>query len=448
MSKNSETATLSRRAVLAKAGIGGTLALSGCLAGSDGEDGGDGGDGDSSDGSDGGDGSSDGGDGGSTNGDGGSSLSGETVTYGVVNPMTGPYGALASTQRKGAKLGIQHVNDSDEFDFEIEGVYDDTEASSSTGRQAAQQILQQEDASYLMGAISSSVALGLNDLAKSEEVIYNPGGAAIPITGSKCNEYVFRFETNTAQIAQATAPWAVENLGTNVWYHIADYAYGKSVLKEWQSRMETASGFSVVGTSRAQLGASNFGSYISQIANSDADVAVLGMTGGDLVRFLTQAHRQGLKDSVDLACTTADFRVVRAGAGKAAAGVYTGVRYDPAIETGDNQAFVDAYQSKFGSAPDNFARVAYESIRMTARGIQKAGTTDPTKVKDVLAGMKMQTIFGENRFRTCDHQAVNPVWVGKNTMPDSGKMPQTELIEQVEGGEAIPSCDSMGCSLS
>lgn len=140
-----------------------------------------------------------------------------TVEYGILNPMTGPYGGLAVGQRQGAELAVEYVNDSDEFDFEIEAAYDDTEADPSTGRRKAQKLVQQEDADYLFGAISSSVALGLNDFAGGEGVIYNPGAAAVPITGENCNEYVFRFETNTAQIAEATSAWTVENLGTKVW---------------------------------------------------------------------------------------------------------------------------------------------------------------------------------------------------------------------------------------
>ncbi|WP_170977398.1 ABC transporter substrate-binding protein [Halorussus salinisoli] len=404
----------SRRNVLRLAGVVGTGALAGCV--------------------------------------GGAGLGGgqgiDTVTYGMLNPMTGPYGGLAEGQRQGAKLAVQHVNESDEFGFEMDAVYEDTEADASTGRQRAQKVVQQDGAQYIMGAISSSTALALNSFAESEEIIYNPGAAAMNITGAECNEWVFRAETHTAQIAEAVAPWTANNVGTKVWFHIADYAYGNSVRREWSSRMAEASDdFEEVGVSRSQLGSSNFGSYISQISNSDADVVVVGMTGGDLINFTAQAADQGLKDDVEIVSPTMTFQVVRNALGPAAYGTYGGVRYNAQVDTGDNHDFVSAYQQAYDSTPDSFARVAYDSIRMTAHGISEAGTNDPEEVKDVLAGLEVPSLFGPNQFRECDHQATNPVWAGENVEPDSGEAATVELREMIEGQDAIPSCDETNCDL-
>jgi len=371
-----------------------------------------------------------------------------SITYGVISPMTGPYGGLAVGQRNGAELAIQHVNEDDGLDVEITGVYEDTEADPATGRRKAQSTVEQEGASYLMGAISSSTALALNEFALEQEVIYNPGGAAVPITGSNCNEYVFRAETNTAQMAEAISDYTANELGTNVWFHIADYAYGESVMNRVESRMQQGRDISVVGRSRSQLGAQNFNSYVSQIANSDADVAVLGMTGGDLINFVKQAAGQGLKEQVALMSPTMTFAVVRNALGEAAYGTYGGVRYLPTLDTGNNQEFVTAYQEAYDSPPDNFARVAYMSITMTAQGIAEAGTTDPAEVKETLPGLGMDTILGENEFRACDHQATNPVWAAELVAPDGGSGPATvDTVKRIDGADALPACGELGCDL-
>jgi branched-chain amino acid transport system substrate-binding protein len=370
------------------------------------------------------------------------------ITYGIISPMTGPYGGLAVGQRNGAELAIQHVNENDDLDVQITGVYEDTEADPATGRRKAQSVVEQDGASYLMGAISSSTALALNEFALEQEVIYNPGGAAVPITGSNCNEFVFRAETNTAQMAEAISDYTANELGTNVWFHIADYAYGESVMNRVESRMRQGREISVAGRSRSQLGAQNFNSYISQISNSDADVAVLGMTGGDLINFVKQAAGQGLKENVALMSPTMTFAVVRNALGEAAYGTYGGVRYIPELDTGTNQEFVSAYQEAYDSPPDNFARVAYMSITMTAQGIAEAGTTDPVEVKDTLAGLSMETILGQNEFRACDHQAMNPVWAAELVAPDSGGGPASvNTVKKVEGVDALPACGELGCTL-
>jgi branched-chain amino acid transport system substrate-binding protein len=431
-----------RRAFLAAAGGAGIAGLAGCT----GDGGGDGGGGDGGgDGSGDGDGGGDGGDGGGDGGGGDSGGGMGTVTYGVVSPMSGAYSSLAPAQRKGAELAAETISQSDEFSFEMAVATGDTETDPTAGRQAAQRVIEQDGATYLMGAISSSVALSLNELAADEGVIYNPGGAAVPITGESCNEWVFRAETNTAQIAEAVSAYTVNNLGTNVWFHIADYAYGESVLNRTQRRMKEAnSDFTNVGESRSQLGADNYDSFISDIANSDADVAVLGMTGGDLITFVGQAADQGLKEEVELVSPTMTFQVVRGALGPAAYGTYGGVRYVPSLETGGNPEFVEAYQEAYDEVPDNFARVGYQSLVMTARGIEEAGTTDPAAVKDVLSDLEMDSIFGTNQFRACDGQALNPTWMAENVEGD-GEMAEVDLLEEVAGEDAALPCDETGC---
>jgi len=375
----------------------------------------------------------------------------DTVRYGVLTPDTGVYSSLAEGQRQGARMAIRDVNESDEYDFEIERFDGDTEADDEIAQEEAERLIRQDDIDYMIGAISSSVALSLNEVASSQEIVYNPGGAAIPITGSACNEYVFRCETNTAMIAEACAEWTIENLGSDVFFHIANYAYGESVLREWRSRMEASDAeFNEVDQTGAEFGAENFDPFISQIANSDADVVVVGSTGGDLVRFLSQAASQDLQEAVDIMTTTGSFLSIRRGVGRAGHGVYSGTRYVPSVETGDNGDFVSRFRDRYDSIPDNFSRVAYDSVRMTANGIREAGTAAPEEVTDALAGLSQSpTLFGDNSFRSCDHQATNPVWVGRNVEPESGDTAtaDVELIERVAGSDAIPSCSDVDCDL-
>ena len=117
----------------------------------------------------------------------------------------------------------------------------------------------------------------------------------------------------------------------------------------------------------------------------------------------------------------------------------------PALDTGDNGDFVDAYESDYDATPDNFARVGYQSILMTAAGIEEADSTDPAEVKDVLPDLETETIFGKNRYRGCDGQALNPTWMAENVEPDGGDPARVELLEEVSGEDAALPCDETGC---
>lgn len=398
----------SRRAFLSAAGAAGAVALAGCTGGS----------------------------------------ASETVTIASLNPMSGSYSSLGPAQRNGVEFAVQQINNSDEFDYEVEAVYEDTETEAGAASQAAQQVVQQEQADFVFGAISSSVALGLNEFASEEEFIYFPGAAAVPVTGNSCNEWVFRFETNTAQIAEAISAHTVNEIGSNVWFHIANYAYGDSVYNRTRERMQNANGdFTEVGKTESSLGSSNFGSYISQISGSDADAVILGMTGGDLVNFVNQAADQGLTEEKAIVGPTMAFKSARSGTGANAVGTYGGVRYDPTVDLGDNQQFVEAFQDEYDGVPGNFERVGYESIRLMVRGMQEAGSTDPADVRDALEGGTFTTVLGDITLRESDHQATNPTWMAE-MVEGEGDMADVNLLSKVEGENTLPPASELGCELN
>ncbi|MEY7851989.1 ABC transporter substrate-binding protein [Natrarchaeobius sp. A-rgal3] len=374
----------------------------------------------------------------------------DTVQFGVLEPFTGEFSDLAEERHQGTELAIEEINESDEYDFTIEYSEYDTQLDPATATQRAEQAVQSDDAQFITGCISSSAALAINDFALENEVVYTPGAADVSITGSECNEYVFRFETNTAQIAEVMAQWTADELGDRIFYHIADYAYGDSVLEEVEIRMEAISdSYEQVDVTRSDPGSTDFEAFISQIASAsdEADALVVGMTGADLAIFLSQAEARGLQDEIPIVTTTGSFYAVRAGAGEGAYDIYSGVRYVPDLETGDNQEFVESYEAAYDDVPDNFSRVGYDSIRMVANGIQEAGSDDPTVVKDALPGLEQETIFGPNEFRPCDQQAMNPVWMGECVEPEEGELADVELLEELSGEEAAPDCEDTGCDL-
>ena len=60
----------------------------------------------------------------------------------------------------------------------------------------------------------------------------------------------------------------------------------------------------------------------------------------------------------------------------------------------------------------------------------------------------METILGENEFRDCDHQAMNPVWAAELVAPDGGSGPAAvNTVKRVDGADALPSCGELGCDL-
>jgi branched-chain amino acid transport system substrate-binding protein len=435
----SSASTKSRRAFIRAGGAATVVGLTGCVQQQGGGntttegDGGDDGSGDS---------------GGSDTATTTSAPAVETVSVGVLSPVSGAFSPLGKAQRQAAKVAVDYVNNSDEFDFEMEAVYEDTQTSPSAGRQKAQKVVQEDGVDYIAGCANSSVSLAVADYCGNEGVPYASGGAAMDITGSNCNKYTFRNETNTAQQAAGLVNYAANELGSKWWIHTADYAYGNSAIEQIESRID-AEGHDVeiVGTTKPELGTSNFGPYVSQISNSDAEVLAVPLTGGDLINFLKQAASSGLKDEVNIIGTAIFAQTIRGALGEAAYGTYSSTLYNHKLETGDNRQFVEAYQSEYDGPPGSFARVGYEAVRMPARAVQEAGSTDADELVETLSGLEMTTVLGQASFRSCDHQSLNPVWSGEIVAPDSGKVADVKLKNKISGENATPACSEISCSL-
>jgi branched-chain amino acid transport system substrate-binding protein len=356
--------------------------------------------------------------------------------------MTGPFATIGGPQREGIEVGIEYVNNSDEFDFEFDPVYEDTETSAAVGRRRAQRLVEEEGADFIAGTINSSVVLAVAEYCGNNEVVYAGGGASMQLTGESCNQYTFRNETNAEQQATGVSEWIIDQGYETVWIHYADYAYGNSASKEIRSALE-GSGIEVVGSSAPSQGTSNFAPYISQISESDAEVLAVPLTGGDLINFIGQAVEAGLKDEVDIIGTAIFARFVRGALGGALHGTYSSALYDASLDVGDNQQFVSSYEEMHGNLPGSFARVGYETVRLIAEGIQAAGTTDPTEVATTLEGLEVETVLGTTAFRECDHQTPNPVWPSEVVPPSGdGEVPELDIIEKIPKETTTGECNS------
>jgi len=382
-----------------------------------------------------------------TEGDGGG-LDAEAVTMGVLVPTSGPSAPLGQAQRRGAELGVRYVNDSDEFGFTIDPVYEDTQTDPSTGLQRAQSVVEDGGADYVVGALESSVALAVADYVSDRDVVYTSGAATIELTGANCNANTFRTETNAAQQMAGLVDFVASDLGSNLWIHTTDDTYGNSAVAQIERRID-AQGFDidVVGRTTPDKDTSNYGPQISNISNSEADVVALPDTGADLINFMKQASSAGLTEEVDVIGTAIFAQVSRQALGADAVGAYSSTLYNHTLETGDNREFVASYRDEHDGVPGSFARVGYDMVRMTARGIQAAGTADPVEVRDALEGLDITTALGTTPFRGCDHQAVNPVWTGRVVESDGDGIPGVELLSRVDGEAAARPCEETGCSL-
>jgi len=426
----------SRRTFLRTVGAAGAVALAGCAGGGGGS-----GDGDTE---------TDAG-GGSTETDSGGTAtdagSGDAdITLGALYPLTGPYGGLAQLMRQGNNLAVAQINENGGINGnEIEIVGEDTQADPQTGNQKARKLVEEDDADALFGAISSAVGAAVADYAAEVNVPYYPVVAADQVTGENCLRTTFRYTTRATQMATSGAPWAVDRFGTNFWIHNADYLWGNSVAEAWEREARNAADINVVGSTTSELGASDFSSYISEIAASDAEWVLTGLNGGDAVNFLKQAQSYGLKNNTTIVSPVNSFQFIRRAAGEAAVGTFASIRYFEGFDSEVNRQFVSDFTDMHGSAPDAFAHDGWTNVQMYALAAEQAGSTDTDAIIDAQPDIEFEAPMGSTRYRECDHQAIHPVSIGEIVEPTDYEWPSMDVLQTVSSEDAIQPCSEVGC---
>jgi len=91
--------------------------------------------------------------------------------------------------------------------------------------------------------------------------------------------------------------------------------------------------------------------------------------------------------------------------------IITGYPRD-AIDTPENQAFVQAYREHYGDAPDTAAVLGYAALRSIAEGLKRAGTADRETVAMAFPKLQVPTPFGTIEYRNLDHQSTLGIYLG------------------------------------
>lgn len=373
-----------------------------------------------------------------------------SFVVGSLAPLSGALGSLGEGMEQSVELAADYINE--EFDGmngrEVEAIYEDTETDPETGRERARRLVEQENVDVLVGCGSGAVTNSVAEYAYEQRIPYWPYGGSEDTTGTNCRPTTFRYSFSTMQDALAGAPWTLENLGTNVWIHYADYSYGQSIREQWgtvieESDMDT----NIVEVTSTPIGTSDYSSYISQMQASDADWILMGVTGEDLIALVQQANQFGLNEEKDLVSQNVTTKPIRQGVGSDGVGVYGNIRYPVNDDREANQVYVDQYTDAFEDPPEEPGMVLWTSLLLHREAAEAAGSTDLEEITPELEGLQSDSPMGEVEIRECDHQAARPYPMGRITEPDEQDWPSYEVLDTRPTEDVIEPCEESGCDM-
>jgi branched-chain amino acid transport system substrate-binding protein len=386
----------------------------------------------------------------------------DKIKVGILLPLTGPFAAVAETQKQGALLAVDMVNRRGGLAMpwgrvKVEGVVDDDEGKLDVGVRRYRYMVS-EGVKGLGGQTWAPLAYAINAIVSKEPLPYFP-----VCVMSKDGFTKGKIAAST--FATAYSPWtvgymagqsAVKTLGKKRVFFLARSDSWGWDMRDGAYAAAKESGGEIVGYDEVSLGTSDFTTILQKVRAAKPDVFIAAQFGADAVALLKQVHQMGLNKEMTIFNAFITNVVAKGVPPEALQGVYA-MHYfyydladfpDKEVAAGARE-FTELFRAKYGTPPDAYATIAYIAYMEMFRGFEAAKSLDAQKVSAALlsGGGEFATVKGAAKWRQ-DHAAVykHAAFLVRGKGPGEQKS-EWDLfaVSGSMGGEAVmPTLNSLG----
>lgn len=355
----------------------------------------------------------------------------QEIVFGASVQLTGPSANTGRYYRDAYQIAIDKINAAG--GVKVGGqphklalkIYDNQSDVNLSVRQYTQ-LVSQDKINLLLGPFASNFALADSAVSEKYQVPMVQGGGASDQIFARGFKYIFGTLAPASNYFGSTigmlktlkpAPQSVALL-------YADDAFDVSVAEGTRPKLKEA-GLNVVLDERYSTNATDFNSLLSQIKSKNVDVVLVAGHETEILNFVRQAKSLAVAPklySFTVGVPSEDFRKAL---GKDADYAFGMTAWLPSAAQkdrwfGDGEKFEAEYKTKFGYEPDYHAASGAADVEALVQAIEHADSVDPKKVRDALAALKFESLYGTIAF--------NP----------QGQIDLPQIVIQVQNGALVP----------
>lgn len=304
---------------------------------------------------------------------------GDTIKVGVNLELTGTVAAYGNAENNGIKIAVQEINKAGGVDGKkIELVTKDNKSENAEASTAATNLAIQSQVNAMIGpATSGAVAAASLNAQKTGVPLLTPSGTQDDLTLDTVDgvkKYVFRTTFQDSFQGQVLAQYAYSNLNAKkvVLYYDNSSDYAKGIAEEFKKKYQG----DIVTTATFASGDKDFQSALTKIKNLDYDAIVMPGYYTETGIITKQARDMGI--SVPILGPDGfsdDSFADLAGKANANSVYYVSGYSTKTALSGKANDFIKAYKAKYGSEPNMFAALSYDSVYMIAKAAEGAKTS-------------------------------------------------------------------------
>jgi len=305
-----------------------------------------------------------------------------TVKVGVLQSLSGTMAISEVPLEDAELLAIDQINAAGGvLGKQIVPVEEDGASDPSTFAQKATKLIEEDGVVTVFGGwTSASRKAMLPVFQKFNNLLWYP----VQFEGNECSPNIMYSGAQPNQQALPALTWAEEKGYKSYFLLGSDYVYPRTanlILKKHIAH----DGLTLSGEEYVPLGGTDFSSIIAEIQQTKPDIIINTLNGDSNVSFFKQMAAAGLTpDKLPVMSFSIAEPEAKAMGPSLLAGSYTSWNYYESLPGADNAAFVAAFKAKYGAdaVVDDPMVHGYEDVYVWAAAVKKAGTFDPTAVRD------------------------------------------------------------------
>src|SRR5881409_635637 len=153
----------------------------------------------------------------------------DVIKIGFPLPLTGPFGALAADQQRGATLAMEELNaQGGVLGRKVEVLFRDDQLKPAVGAQRTKELIENDKVQFIVGGLAAHVQMAINEQTKKSKVLFISVSQSDEISAKPdTSPLTFHEALNPTITSRTIATFCTKELGKKWWIVYADYAFGK-----------------------------------------------------------------------------------------------------------------------------------------------------------------------------------------------------------------------------
>ena len=322
--------------------------------------------------------------------EGGSSEGGDTIKIGLNLELSGGTASYGTSERDAIEMAKDEINEAGGINGkQIELITVDNKSDAAESTNAALRLTDKENVVAIIGPATSGNSVAQVEVsAKSKTPMISPSGTSTTVTvgkDGKVNEFAFRTAFIDPFQGTVAANFAANELKVKKAAVYADNSsdYAKGLAESFIKDFEKAGGEIVLEESYVAKD-TDFRSILTNIKAANPDFIFIPGYYEEVGLIVKQARELGITVPLMGADGWDSPTLVDLAGADALNNTYLIAAYSPEDPEGKAKEFSVNFEEKYGKEPNSFNALGYDSLYLLKDAIERADSTDGTKIKEAL----------------------------------------------------------------